>query len=61
MVQNFWKKVTDNLGFVKISNCIRESTEAAVHGCSGTNSRETPVAESYFSKVAGLTSITLLQ
>ena len=46
MVQNVWKKVTDNLGFVKISNCIKGSTEAAVHGCSGTNSRETPVAES---------------
>ena len=40
MVQNVWEKITENLGYVENSNFIRGSTEAAVRGCSGINSKE---------------------
>ena len=40
MNQNFWGEITENLGFVENSNFIRGSTDAAVRGCSGINSKE---------------------
>ena len=43
MVQNVWEKCSENLDFVENSNFIRESTEAAVRGFSGKNSRENPL------------------
>ena len=39
-VQNVWKEIAENLDFVENSDFIRESIEAAFHGCSVINSQE---------------------
>ena len=45
MVQNSRKKIPENLDFVENTIFITESTEAAVHGCSGINSQENTLGE----------------
>ena len=61
MVQNPWEKIAENLGLVENSNLLDEvqkqlSADVLVymHGIM-------PMADSYYSKVARLKSVTLLQ
>ena len=40
MVQNFFDKIPENFNFAKNRTFIKESSGAAVRGCSGINSQE---------------------
>ena len=61
VVKNVWEKIAENVDFVEKRNFVKESTEASVQGCSGINSQEIPVAESYHCKVVGVMPVILLQ
>ena len=61
MQKHVWEKIAENLDFVEHNNFIRRSTKSAVRRCPGINQREIPMAESYYSKLARLKPITLLQ
>ena len=57
MVRNVCEKITENLDFVENSNFIKGNTETAVPGYSGVNLKK----KSFFSNIAGLKPVTLLQ
>ena len=57
MVRNVCEKITENLDFVENSNFIEGNTETAVPGYSGVNLKK----KSFFSNIAGLKPVTLLQ
>ena len=61
MVQNAWKKITENLGFVKNSKFFRGSTEAAVCECFSINSQKNTCIGVLYIKFEGIKSVTLLQ